>query len=302
MDNGNARIAVILIAVVAIAGLTQIMPTRDSGPSEPSSGCSQFSLSPVLFVHGSGLSPRSWEQMIRHFQSSGYPEAYLLAVQLQPNDGDNVRAAEESIKDAAQQLERAAETASNRSGCAGATPDRIAIVAHSMGSVSSRWYATRIAPQNVSALIALAGSNHGTDELCGLSGEGNAQMCPAFSEDEERNRVQTELNGTPSRPMDETPYGPGLDSDPSQSIRPDARRRILYVTLYLDPDRWIRPTESAFLDGAGTGTETNVPDVYQVVETMPGNYRFTGDSSHDGLPEHPQVSQFVHYILTNWID
>ena len=127
-------------------------------------------------------------------------------------------------------------------------------------------------------------------------------MCPAFSDDEQRNRVQTELNGTSSRPTDETPFGLGPDSDPSLSKRPDAERRILYVTVYLDPDRWIRPTESAFLDGAGTGTETNLPDVYDVVETTPGNYRFTGDSSHDGLPEHPQVCGFVHYILTNWIN
>ncbi len=302
MDNGNVRLTVILIAIVMIVGLTQIVPSRDPGPSESANGCSQFSPTPVLFVHGSGLSPDSWQEMIRHFQSSGYPEGYLLAVELEPNDGDNIRAAEELIKNAAQQLESAAETASGRSGCDGAAPDRIAIVAHSMGSVSSRWYATVIAPENVSALITLAGSNHGTDELCGFSGEGNAQMCPAFSDDEQRNHVQTELNGTPSRPTDETPYGRGLDGDPSLSVRPDAERRILYVTVYLDPDRWIRPTESALLDGAGTGTETNLPDVYGVVETTSGNYRFTGDSTHDGLPEHPQVCQFVHYILTNWID
>ncbi len=302
MNNGHTRIAVILVALVAIVGLTQIVPTGDPGPSESDVGCSQFSLTPVLFVHGSGLSRGSWQPMIRHFRSSGYPEAYLLAVGLRPNDGDNIRAAEVLIKDAAQRLERAAERASDRSGCAGATPDRIAIVAHSMGAVSSRWYATRIAPENVSVLIALAGSNHGTDELCGLSGEGNAQMCPAFAEDERRNRVQTELNGTPSEPTDETPFGPGLDSDPSLSMRPDAERHILYVTVYLDPDEWISPTESALLDGAGTGTETSLPDIYDVVETTPGNYRFTGVSTHDGLPEHPQVSRFVHYILTNWID
>ena len=302
MANGHARVAVILIAVVAFVGLIVIVPAGHPGPPESDSGCSQFSVTPVLFVHGSGLSPRSWEQMIGHFQSSGHPEAYLLAVELRPNDGDNIRAAEELIKNGVQRLERAAETASDRGGCAGATPDRVAIVAHSMGSVSSRWYATRIAPENVSALIALAGSNHGTDELCELSGEGDAQMCPAFSDDEQRNRIQTELNGTSSRPTDETPFGPGLDGDPSLSIRPDAERRILYVTVYLDPDRWIRPTESALLDGAGSGTEAILPDGYDVVETTPGNYRFTGDSNHDELPEHPQVSRFVHYILTNWID
>ena len=302
MDNGNVRIAVILIAVVTMVGLTQIVPMGDPGPSESDIECGQFSLTPVLFVHGSGLSPGSWQEMIRHFQSSGYPEGYLLAVELEPNDGDNVRAAEDLIKNAAQQLEKAAETASSRSGCDAATPDRIAIVAHSMGSVSSRWYATRIAPENVSALITLAGSNHGTDELCGFSGEGNAQMCPAFSDDAQQNHVQTELNGTSSRPTDETPFGPGLDSDPSLSIQPDAERRIVYVSVYLDPDRWIRPTKSALLDGAGTGTETNLSDIYDVVETTSGNYRFTGDSTHDGLPEHPQVCQFVHYILTNWID
>ncbi|MDJ0909433.1 MAG: alpha/beta fold hydrolase [Woeseiaceae bacterium] len=302
MDTGHARIAVILIAVLAIVGLTLIVPAPDPGPSESDSGCSQFSLTPVLFVHGSGLSSRSWHPMIRHFQSSGYPEAYLLAVELEPNDGDNIRAAEEQITDAVQRLERAAETASDRSGCSGATPDRIAIVAHSMGSVSGRWYATRIAPENVSALITLAGSNHGTDELCELSGEGDAQMCPAFSDDEQRNRVQTELNGTSSRPADETPFGPGPDSDPSLSVRPDAERRILYVTVYLDPDRWIRPTKSALLDGAGLGTVATLPDGYDVVETAPGNYRFTGDTNHDELPEHPQISRFVHLILTNWID
>jgi len=297
MSSRTTQIVAVIVVLFAQACLS-----GDHDSSAAIEGCDQFPMTPVLFVHGSGLSAASWSTMIRFLDSSGYPAPYLLAAELKPNDGDNIRAAEELINDAANDLITKAKAVFHDSGCTGNAPDRIAIVAHSMGSISSRWYASRIAPERVSALIALAGSNHGSNALCELPGQGNMQMCPAYSDDTKNDRMQTELNGTSFRPTDETPYGVGRDADPSLTVAPDAKRSILYVTVRLEPDKWILPAASALLDGAGTAEDLPLPFGLNLIESTSGNYRFLGQSSHDELPEHPQICQFVLHVLTNWID
>lgn len=246
---------------------------------------------PVVFVHGSGLSPASWRFMIPAMQAVNYPADYLHAVTLRPSDGDNVRAAEGAITSTVRKALASAATYAN--SCNFPAPDKVDIVAHSMGAFSSRWYTRFVGPENVRTLVSIAGANRGTNDLCGLPGKGNRQLCPANAGD----GIQATLNGTPTAPLDESPYGLGCDSPGRPVIEPDDMREIAYFAIYIDPDEWITPADSAQIDGAGG---RRVPDVstYPVVETSTGNYRWLGNVGHDGLPEDADVIAFVIALLT----
>ena len=270
--------------------------SEKSLPGSTLTGCDRFQASPVLFVHGSGLGSSTWDEMIRRFNRAGYPDSYLNAVDLIPNDGDNILAAEKQISAAMNRLLEDTGRAHSASGCTGIAPAKGAIVAHSMGAVSGRWYATKVAPKKVSALISLAGSNHGTDALCRLSGDGDRQMCPAYSENDRVDAVQVMLNGTGERPVDETPYGIGKDTDPEITVPPDNDRQILYLTIRIEPDEWIVPASSAMLNGAGGIPIPGTADL-PVSETSDGNFIFGARTSHDYLPSHPDVIRFVWLAL-----
>lgn len=181
-------------------------------------------------------------------------------------------------------------------GCQGAPPAEVDIVAHSMGAFSARWFARFVMAEKVRTIVTLAGANHGTDMLCGLSGVGNRQMCPAYSESGGNDNIQRKLNGTGALPVDETPFGLGADRGDRARIPPDGRRRIVYFTVRLDPDEWIVPADSAVLDGAG-GKAIEGIDELPVIETSSGNFLFQGPTSHDGLPSDPELIQFVFHLL-----
>lgn len=239
--------------------------------------------------------------MIRGLLEAGYPAAYLLAVDLDPDDGDNIIAAKDQISaDMDTLLVRAAQ-AFIGSECAGSGPTKGTIVAHSMGAVSGRWYATKVAPTKVRTFISLAGANHGTNALCGLIGKGNQQMCPAFSENDELENVQTLLNGTEANPVDETPYGIGTNENEFTRIPPDSTRHILYLTVRLQPDEWIEPAHSASLVGAG-GARISAVNELSLTESSEGNYVFHGSTSHDRMPSHPDIVRFVRQSLSSIAD
>jgi len=171
-----------------------------------------YSRIPVVFVHGSGLSAATWQPMLRFLVADGYPRVYLHAVDMSPDDGDNVRAATTFIAPAVDTL---LATAAQHAP-AGSAPSKVDIVAHSMGALSGRWYAAKIRPDRVRTVITLAGANHGTNALCGYPGKGNQQMCPAFG----NAWLQRELNGAARAPSDETPYGVGLDPPGITTVAP----------------------------------------------------------------------------------
>lgn len=250
---------------------------------------------PVLFVHGSGLNAALWQEMTAALELAGYPSSYLHAVELMPRDGSNVRAAERIIGPAIQRL---LERIRREAAAAGSpVPNQVDIVAHSMGAVSTRWFILEHQPERVRRWIGIVPANHGTNALCGYSGAGDRELCPAFAADGRKNRVQVRLNGTRLQPRDETPFGLGADGAGRPRIPPDQRRAIVYYTLRIEPDRWIEPAASAVLDGAGGLSLPNErwPDFR---ETSPGNFLFLDAVGHDDLPRDPRVADWVNSILT----
>lgn len=231
-------IAVVLhIFLVRIPAIAQVPP--------------DYSRTPVLFVHGHGLGSGTWQAMISDFAANDYPPEYLFSVDLVPNNGANVRAAEMFIAPAAESLLVRAGRAARNAGHTGPRPERLDIIGHRMGGVSSRWYAAKLRPDRVRTWMAVVGANHGTNALCPFDDDGAREMCPAFATDPVQNKVQIDLNGTTVAPIDETPDGGGMNRPEIVRIPPDISRRILYYSIRIDPDEWIKPESSAIIDGAG---------------------------------------------------
>jgi hypothetical protein len=255
-----------------------------------------FSHHPVLFVHGHGLSASDWEQAIEYLRQKGYPAEYLHAVNIKPSRMANIRAAKTVIQEAALSLLDNAKTAAQNNKYKGQLPQRIDIVSHSMGAVSSRWFVAKLQPHYVRTWISLAGANHGSNALCNHTDAGANDLCPAYARTAEESKVQLDLNGTPRAPIDETPYGIGVDRKKIQRIDPDSHRSILYFTVRIEPDNWIKPEHSAILDGAG-GVPVKIQRGTPVIETTPGNFLFKADVDHDSLPRHSQLIRFLALLL-----
>src|SRR6266850_5437573 len=254
-----------------------------------------YARTPVLFVHGLGMSSAVWRSMIEHLATT-YPRDYLYGVDIVPSTMTNVRAAESVLVPAADSLLARAKSAAQRAGYRGELPRRVDVVSHSMGAVSSRWYAAKLRPDLVRTWIGLAGANHGTESLCSWRDEASREMCPAFARNAQTHAVQVALNGADGAGVDETPYGLGLDRSGVPRIAADATRNILYLTVRVEPDRWIQPERSALLDGAG-GVRLNIPAGVPAEETSPGNLLFRAPVEHDPLLDHPDLLRLVAALL-----
>lgn len=249
---------------------------------------------PVLFVHGSGLSRDSWKAMMTHLRRKGYPNDYLLAIDL-PRYASNVEAATLYIAPAVEALVEISRTRRRAVGMEAI--ERVDIVAHSMGAFSSRWYIAKIGPHRIRRFVGLAPANHGSDALCPLAGAGNREMCPAFAKSEQESGVQVALNGVAGSNIDETPWGVGLDSSDRIRVPPDEERRVEYYTVRLEKDPWIVPPESAILDGAGGDARLDASD-RTARESSSGNLKLIGDYDHDSLPQSRHVIDVVHRLLS----
>jgi len=249
-------------------------------------------LTPILFVHGHGLYAEDWDYLIKYFVEHSYPREYLHALSIKPNTQQNITAAQDDIRPAVDRLLKA--TGSRK----------VNIVSHSMGAVSARWYASKIAPEKVNGWLSIAGSNHGTNALCAYNDEAAKEMCPAFSNNAIKNGIQVKLNGNVRVSVDETPYGFGRDRKGVNRITPDENRGIHYSTLRIAVDEWIRPSNSAILDGT-----TSVSDKYKLpsylVETSPGNYLFDDKrglsrrADHCSLLKNKKIAKFVFDLFNN---
>ena len=255
-----------------------------------------FSHSPILFVHGHGLSPSDWDKIIEYLNKRGYPKEYLYAVSIKPSRMGNIRAAKTVIQQAATSLLKTAVNAAYKNGYKGNLPQRIDIVSHSMGAVSSRWFVAKVQPELVRTWISLAGANHGSNALCNHTDDGARDLCPAYARTTKESKVQIELNGSQQTPLDETPYGLGIDRKEIQRISPDNIRNILYFTVRIEPDDWIKPEHSAILDGAG-GLPVKIQSGLPVIQTTPGNFLFTADVDHDSLPGNYALIRFIADLL-----
>ncbi len=107
---------------------------------------------PILFVHGYGGNASNWDTMKSRFLADGWQDFELYAYNYSFIASNSVSAAE--IGDQVTEIMRKT----------GAT--KVDIIAHSMGSVSSRYYLKNLGGDTkVDAWVSLAGPNHGTDAV-----------------------------------------------------------------------------------------------------------------------------------------
>jgi triacylglycerol lipase len=107
---------------------------------------------PILFVHGWSESASAWNTMIANFEKDGYAKSELSAYSYNTSTS-NKTTAETEVKSRVEALKKAT----------GAT--KVDIIAHSMGSLNSRWYIKFVAggEANVDDWVSLGGPNHGTE-------------------------------------------------------------------------------------------------------------------------------------------
>ena len=104
---------------------------------------------PVLLVHGFNGSGASWHAMTAFLRAEGHRADEIDAISYDP-DVSNV--------DVAHQIAREVTTLLARTGA-----ERVDVISHSMGAISSRYYLERLGgTAHVDAWVSLAGVNEGT--------------------------------------------------------------------------------------------------------------------------------------------
>lgn len=169
---------------------------------------------PILFVHGWSSSASTWNTMVSRFEEDGWAASELRAYSYNTSQS-NKTTAETAVKSEVEALKKAT----------GAT--KVDIVAHSMGSLNSRWYVKFVAggEANVDEWVSLGGPNHGTETAFFCFSTACTEMRPG-------SKFLGELNAG-----DETPGA------------------VNYRTWWSPCDSIINPDSSVALSGA-TNTET----------------------------------------------
>lgn len=175
---------------------------------------SSLAKDPILFVHGWSESSSVWKTMIANFEKDGYAKSELSAYSYNTSTS-NKTLAENEVKSRVEALKKATGAA------------KVDIVAHSMGSLNSRWYVKFVAggEANVDDWVSLGGPNHGTEFA-------NFCFSTACTEMRIGSKFLAELNAG-----DETP---GV---------------VNYGTWWSPCDEIINPDSSVALSGA-TNTQT----------------------------------------------
>lgn len=110
---------------------------------------------PVLFVHGWNSSATTWDTMVANFKAAGYTDAELFRWSYDTSQSNTVTAAD---------IANRVDSIRSTTGW-----DKVDVVAHSMGSLSSRYYLKNLGGDlEVDDWVSLGGPNHGTDtaNLC----------------------------------------------------------------------------------------------------------------------------------------
>lgn len=173
-----------------------------------------LALDPILFVHGWSGSASNWNTMIGRFEKDGYAKSQLRAYSYNTSQS-NKTTAETIVKSEVEKLKK--ETGA----------EKVDIVAHSMGSLNSRWYIKFVSggEANVDDWVSLGGPNHGTTAANFCFSTSCVEMRPGST-------FLSELNAG-----DETPGA------------------VSYGTWWSPCDEFINPDESVILSGA-TNTKT----------------------------------------------
>ena len=114
------------------------------------SPASSLAQDPILFVHGYTESASVWNTMIGRFEKDGYAKASLSAYSYNTSQSNKIDA--EEVKTKVEALLKST----------GAT--KVDIIAHSMGSLNSRYYIKNLGGESkVDDWVSLGGPNHGTE-------------------------------------------------------------------------------------------------------------------------------------------
>jgi triacylglycerol lipase len=170
---------------------------------------SSLAQDPILFIHGWSESSSLWNTMIGRFEKDGYAKSALSAYTYNTATS-NKTLAETEVKSHVETLLK------NNPGAT-----KVDIIAHSMGSLNSRWYIKFVGGESkVDDWVSLGGPNHGTETA-------NACTQTACVEMRVGSTFLSELNAG-----DETPG------------------TVSYGTWWSPCDEIINPDESVILSGA----------------------------------------------------
>lgn len=106
---------------------------------------------PILFVHGYARTASDWNTMIGRFEKDGWAKSQLSAYSYNTSTS-NVTTAEKVVKSEVEKLRASTGAA------------KVDVIAHSMGSLNTRWYIKFLGGEStVDDWVSLGGPNHGTD-------------------------------------------------------------------------------------------------------------------------------------------
>ncbi|MFJ2745700.1 esterase/lipase family protein [Streptomyces sp. NPDC087440] len=145
-------------ACLLLLALAPLLPAPASAavPAQPD---------PVVFVHGWNSDGSTWQTMAGRFAADGRPADRLDAWTYDTTQSNAVTAA---------QLATEVQRVLDRTGAT-----KVDIVAHSMGSLSSRYYLKNLeGAGKVDAWVSLAGPNHGTATAHWCGGASCVEMRP----------------------------------------------------------------------------------------------------------------------------
>jgi triacylglycerol lipase len=145
------RIAARSLAAAALTVLGACGSITDpSGPSALAARRPKPPKTPILFVHGFNSSASIWTNIIGRFRKDGWQSSQLAAFSYDANASNATTAGIIRTK---------VDSIQSATGAA-----KVAIVGHSMGTLSARYYIKNLGgATEVSALVSLAGANHGTN-------------------------------------------------------------------------------------------------------------------------------------------
>jgi triacylglycerol lipase len=176
------------------------------------SPASSLAQDPILFVHGYTESASVWNTMIGRFEKDGYAKASLSAYSYNTSQSNKIDAEE---------VKSRVETLLKNTGAS-----KVDIVAHSMGSLNSRYYIKNLGGEvKVDDWVSLGGPNHGTEF---------ANFCSSAS------CVEMRIGSTFLKELNATDETPGA---------------VSYGTWWSPCDEIINPDSSVALSGA-TNTQT----------------------------------------------
>ena len=164
--QGAAALGVAALALVACATESESSEQLDAAnPSQradageladaPPESSTDWKTVPVLFVHGVNGGSNDYAIMLQRLIADGWSEDRLFALDFEdPSWGCNL--------DNAATIAEQVDMIRTSSGS-----DRVSIVAHSMGTLSSRYYLKNLGGHEVvNTYLTLGGMHHGLDSAC----------------------------------------------------------------------------------------------------------------------------------------